>query len=96
MLTHPNVNKLLEVYDTPKCIFAVLQYEENGELLDYVLRKVILPEKETCKYFRQLVSAVAYCHQRRIVHRDLKLENILLSATYDAKIIDFGLSNILK
>lgn len=43
-----------------------------------------------------MISAITYCHQRRVCHRDLKLENILLDSNYDLKVIDFGLSNILN
>ena len=55
-----------------------------------------LSEQEACKFFRQLISAISYCHQRRVCHRDLKLENILLDRQNNLKIIDFGLSNILS
>lgn len=53
-------------------------------------------EDEACHFFRQMVTAVHYCHQRKICHRDLKLENILLDTDNRIKIIDFGLSNILS
>ncbi|CAL5995719.1 Kinase [Hexamita inflata] len=96
MLNHSNIVKLLEVLDTPHHIFLVTQFVENGELFDYVVKRGKLTEQETCKFFRQLISAVSYCHLRRVCHRDLKLENILLNAANDLKIIDFGLSNILS
>jgi serine/threonine-protein kinase HSL1 (negative regulator of Swe1 kinase) len=51
-----------------------------------------LPEEEAIKYFRQLLSAVGYCHQFNICHRDLKPENILLTKDYDVKIADFGMA----
>ncbi|CAL6060946.1 Kinase [Hexamita inflata] len=95
-LNHLNVTKLLEVLDTSHYIFLVTQYAENGELYQYIVKRDKLPEQEACKFFRQLIQAVCYCHMRRVCHRDLKLENILLNANNDLKIIDFGLSNILS
>lgn len=61
-----------------------------------MIRSKRLPEDEACRYFRQVVNAVHYCHERRVCHRDLKLENVLLDGRGGVKIIDFGLSNVLS
>ena len=55
-----------------------------------------LPEVETCRIFHQIVGGVEYCHRAKIIHRDLKLENILLDKDGSVKIADFGLSNSIK
>ena len=96
LLNHPNIVKLLEVIDTPRHIYLVTDFVDNGELFSYIVAKQRLPEAEACRFFRQIVHAVQYCHSRKICHRDLKLENILLTKSLDIKIIDFGLSNVLS
>ena len=57
-----------------------MEYLEGGELLDYVSERGFLPEIEAKNYFKQLVSAIAYCHTLKMIHRDLKLENLLLTS----------------
>jgi serine/threonine protein kinase len=59
-------------------VALVMEYLEGGELKDYILSKGKLSEEEAKDFFTQLVDAVNYCHRERVIHRDLKLENILL------------------
>ena len=63
-------------------------------MLDYIISHGRLKEKQARKFSRQIASSLDYCHRNSIVHRDLKIENILISKTGDIKIIDFGLSNL--
>ncbi|VDO16031.1 unnamed protein product [Brugia timori] len=70
-----------------------MEYASGGELYDYVSTFGSLPEPEARRIFRQITSAILYCHKHKVAHRDLKLENILLDADNNAKIADFGLSN---
>ncbi|VDN35422.1 unnamed protein product [Gongylonema pulchrum] len=70
-----------------------MEYASGGELYDYVSKYGSLPEPEARRIFRQITSAVLYCHKHKVAHRDLKLENILLDTDNNAKIADFGLSN---
>lgn len=65
-------------------------------MLDYIISHGRLKEKQARKFARQIASALDYCHRNSIVHRDLKIENILISKTGDIKIIDFGLSNLFS
>lgn len=68
----------------------------QGELFDYIVKKKRMDEDEACKVFDQLISGIEYCHKLKIVHRDLKLENILIDYDQTIRIVDFGLSNTYK
>ncbi|VDN55909.1 unnamed protein product [Dracunculus medinensis] len=92
-LKHPNIIQIFEVFENRDKIILVMEYASGGELYDYVGKYGSLPEAEARRIFRQITSAVLYCHKHQVVHRDLKLENILLDHSNNAKIADFGLSN---
>ena len=72
-----------------------MEYASGGELLDFIVKRGQPTEIEAKTVFRQIVSCVSYCHKKSLVHRDLKLENILLSrpdAYDDIRVVDFGIS----
>jgi serine/threonine-protein kinase HSL1 (negative regulator of Swe1 kinase) len=70
----------------------VLEFVDNGELFEHITAKGRLSEEEAMGYFRQILSAVGYCHSFNICHRDLKPENILLTSEGEIKIADFGMA----
>ncbi|XP_036415033.1 NUAK family SNF1-like kinase 2 [Colossoma macropomum] len=92
-LNHPYIITIYEVFENKDKIVIVMEYASKGDLFDYISERQV-SEKEARHFFRQIVSAVHYCHRNGIVHRDLKLENILLDQNGDVKIADFGLSNL--
>ncbi|XP_047676256.1 MAP/microtubule affinity-regulating kinase 4 isoform X2 [Tachysurus fulvidraco] len=92
-LNHPNIVQLFEVIETEKTLYLIMEYASGGEVFDYLVAHGRMKEKEARGKFRQIVSAVHYCHKKKIVHRDLKAENLLLDADSNIKIADFGFSN---
>ncbi|XP_029925453.1 MAP/microtubule affinity-regulating kinase 4 isoform X2 [Myripristis murdjan] len=92
-LNHPNIVQLFEVIETDKTLYLIMEYASGGEVFDYLVSHGRMKEIEARAKFRQIVSAVHYCHQKNIVHRDLKAENLLLDADANIKIADFGFSN---
>ncbi|XP_049874802.1 serine/threonine-protein kinase SIK2 [Pectinophora gossypiella] len=92
-LDHPHIIKLYQVMETKNMIYIVSEYANKGEIFDYIARYGRMAEQAARRKFWQILSAVEYCHERRIVHRDLKAENLLLDANMNIKIADFGFSN---
>ncbi|XP_035730933.1 uncharacterized protein LOC118445483 [Vespa mandarinia] len=91
---HPNIIHIYEVFENREKMVLVMEYAAGGELYDYLSERKVLSEQEARRIFRQIATAVFYCHKHKICHRDLKLENILLDQIGNAKIADFGLSNV--
>ncbi|CAG8515140.1 6332_t:CDS:2 [Paraglomus occultum] len=94
LLHHPYIVQLKEVIVLPHHYYMFFEYVNGGQMLDYIISHGKLKEKQARKFARQIVSALDYCHRNSIVHRDLKIENILISKSGSIKIIDFGLSNL--
>lgn len=90
---HPNIVRLYEVIESDRYIGIVLEYASGGELFDHILAHKYLKDRDACRLFAQLISGVSYLHQKKIVHRDLKLENLLLDRNRNVIITDFGFAN---
>ncbi|OQR94877.1 AGC family protein kinase [Thraustotheca clavata] len=87
--THPNIIRLIDTYQDEHAHFIILERAENGSLDKHFGRQGI-PEVECKRLFRQLISALQYLHHHRIVHHDLKPQNILLDGQNNLKVCDFG------
>ncbi|XP_062052971.1 serine/threonine-protein kinase SIK2 isoform X2 [Lepus europaeus] len=96
LLDHPHIIKLYQVMETKSMLYLVTEYAKNGEIFDYLANHGRLNESEARRKFWQILSAVDYCHSRKIVHRDLKAENLLLDNNMNIKIADFGFGNFFK
>ncbi|KAI8145395.1 kinase-like domain-containing protein [Fennellomyces sp. T-0311] len=93
-LSHPNIVKLFDVIETDRHIGMVMEYASGGELFEYILNRDYLEEDVARPFFGQLISSVHYMHQKGVVHRDLKLENVLLLDDQEHIVItDFGFAN---
>ena len=101
---HPSIIKLYEIYEDSRYIDLVMEQCLGGTLLDRLLKMMeeedeMFSEKEAAIIFKQIITAISYCHNQGICHRDLKLENVLfLTSQEDSpiKIIDFGLSQCVE
>ena len=96
LVSHPYICGMRDVVRTTYHWYMLFEYVNGGQMLDYIISHGKLKEKQARKFARQIASALDYCHRNSIVHRDLKIENILISKTGDIKIIDFGLSNLFS
>lgn len=92
-LQHPNIVRLHEFVETERHMGIILEYASGGELFDYILNHRYLKDPAARRLFAQLVSGVGYLHKKGIVHRDLKLENLLLDRNKHIIITDFGFAN---
>ena len=95
-LNHPNIVQLFEVFEDDKNIFLVMELCDGQELFEEICQKIdrreTYSEKDAAMIIKQVLSGIAYCHDKDVAHRDLKPENILISKSKQIKIIDFGLS----
>ncbi|XP_053708114.1 serine/threonine-protein kinase BRSK1 isoform X1 [Synchiropus splendidus] len=94
LIEHPHVLKLHDVYENNKYLYLVLEHVSGGELFDYLVKKGRLTPKEARKFFRQIISALDFCHSHSICHRDLKPENLLLDEKNNIRVADFGMASL--
>jgi len=95
-IRHSNVIRLLEVFESNKHLLMVMEYAGGGDLLKLIKRKGRLQEVDAKFIFKQIVYGLAHIHCRSVIHRDIKLDNILLDCEKGVKICDFGVSKIIK
>ncbi|KAJ3261484.1 hypothetical protein HK103_005319 [Boothiomyces macroporosus] len=93
---HPNIIKIYKVFESPDDVYIVMAYAYNGDLASHVSKHGYLTELEARRIFRQIISAVDFIHLSHVVHRDLKMENILLDQHCNALVTDFGLGRAFQ
>lgn len=96
LVQHPNVVRLYQVIDTQSKLYLILEYGDGGDMYDHIMKYEGqgISEEKARHYFKQIVSAIDYCHKLHVVHRDLKPENVIFFKNNDlAKLTDFGFSN---
>ena len=94
-LRHPFINHILDSFETDKYIFIVMEYV-CGDLLGFIRKRGKLSESISKLIFKQIIEGLKYIHKKKIVHRDIKLDNILIDLTNTVKICDFGVSKRLS
>ena len=95
-LNHPNITKILETFEDEKFYFIIMEYINGGNLFSFVKKRRKLSEKVAKFLFRQIILGIKHIHSQLIVHRDIKLENILIDMNNNVKICDFGIGIILS
>ena len=95
-IKHPSVMRLFESFETKKHILFVVELCSGGDLLNYVRKRRKLNEDVAKFFFKQVISGLQYLHKKNIIHRDIKLDNILLDHNGGIKIGDFGVSKLCR
>ena len=93
---HHSVIKLYEVFEDTNFVYMVFEYLENGDLVQYFKKNPLLDEAELKIFFNKIVKGIEHLHKNNIIHRDIKLDNILLDKNFNPKICDFGISSIME
>ncbi|GMM55572.1 hypothetical protein DAKH74_021880 [Maudiozyma humilis] len=93
ILDHPNVCRMYDLYTLSHHYYMTFEYVSGGQLLDYIIQNGLISENKSRKFARSIGSVLSYLHKNNIVHRDLKIENIMIDSHGELKLIDFGLSN---
>ena len=95
-IRHWSVVQLYETFETSKHILFVIELCGGGDLLNYVWKRWWLKEQQAKYFFNQIILGIQYIHSKNIIHRDIKLDNILLNNSGDIKIGDFGVSRLSR
>lgn len=96
LMRHKSVVKLFETFETEKHYLFVMELCSGGDLLSYVRKRRKLAEPVAKYFFKQIVEGIGYIHSKNILHRDIKLDNILLDDKGHIKIADFGVGKYAK
>ena len=93
---HKNVIKLYEVFEDEGYVYLVFEFAEKGDLVQYFKNNMLFEEPNLKKFFKSIMEGIQYIHKNNVIHRDLKLDNILLDKNINPKLCDFGISSEYK
>ena len=93
---HPNITKILEVFHDEEYMLIIMEYINGGNLFNFVKKRRKLSEKTAKFLFRQIILGIKHIHSQNIVHRDIKLENIIIDLNNNVKICDFGIGKVIN
>ena len=93
---HPNITKILEVFHDEEYMLIIMEYINGGNLFNFVKKRRKLSEKTAKFLFRQIILGIKHIHSQNIVHRDIKLENIIIDFNNNVKICDFGIGKVIS
>ena len=95
-ILHPNIVRMYSHYEDEKNYYCFLEYINGPSLLNFIHKKKTgLSERESCKFFSQIIKSISFLHSNKIIHRDIKLENFLIKNNEIIKLIDFGCCALL-
>lgn len=95
-LRHKNIVQFFESFESENYILIIMEYISCGDLLSYVRRRSRIPETIAKFMFKQIIEGIQYIHSKNVIHRDIKLDNILIDLNNTIKICDFGVSKQIK
>ncbi|KAK8243882.1 hypothetical protein HDK90DRAFT_136662 [Phyllosticta capitalensis] len=97
-LDHPNVVRFIDCVDRDKYLYIIMEFVPCGNLSEWLNRHELLPEPAAQRVACQIFSSLAYLHSRKITHRDIKPDNILIASEdpFNVKLSDFGLSKVVS
>ncbi|KAG5321302.1 TSSK1 kinase, partial [Pseudoatta argentina] len=94
-LNHPHVVHVHSIFQRRTKYFIFMRFAENGDLFNFILKNGRVSESQARVWFRQLAIGLQYLHEMEIAHRDIKCENVLLTANYNVKLADFGFARYM-
>mgnify|MGYP004638514245 FL=1 len=92
LLSHPNIVKIYDVGFTDKIQFIVMEYIDGITLTEYIERQGVLKWRDAVHFTLQILKALQHAHDRGIVHRDIKSQNVMLMSDGTIKVMDFGIA----
>ncbi|MCL2446360.1 MAG: Stk1 family PASTA domain-containing Ser/Thr kinase [Oscillospiraceae bacterium] len=96
MLSHPNIVKVYDVSYGERLQYIVMEYVEGISLKEYIEQRRVLPWKEAVHFLTQILRALQHAHDRGVVHRDIKPQNIMLLHSGNIKVTDFGIARLAR